>query len=61
MLLRISAGFLDSRSGLDLARLRLDLASGFHLLGFGVGFGLIWLSFTRIWVGCWLGFGLDLA
>ena len=33
LLLRISAGFLDSRSGLDLTRLRSS-ASGFHLLGF---------------------------
>ena len=31
---RISAGFLDSRSGLDSARLRLAFAFGFHLLGF---------------------------
>ena len=48
-LARISVGFLD-RSGLDLARLRLD-------------FGF-WLSFTRRLVGCGLiseGFRLDLV
>ena len=31
---RISAGLPESRSGLDLARLRSDFAFGFHLPGF---------------------------
>ena len=45
-LARLSAGFrLDSRAGLDLAGLRLDLAFGFHFPRILVGLGLISAGF----------------
>ena len=40
---RISAGF-GLILGLALVRFRPDLASGFHLLGFWLDFGLVWLD-----------------
>ena len=44
--LRISWIWFD---WLALAWFRL-VASGFHLLGFGDGFALIWLDFGSIWL-----------
>ena len=51
-------GWLASRSGLALAYFRVDLASGFHLLGFWFDFGWLWLDFYWIWFDfgwIWLG------
>ena len=43
---------------------RIDLASGFHVLGFGLDLIWIWLDFGWIWFGLgwiWLGFQTSLA
>ena len=51
-------GWLASRSGLALAYFRVDLASGFHLLGFWFDFGWLWLDFYWIWFDfgwIWIG------
>ena len=42
----ISAGFRLDSLALDLARLRLDFASRFHFLGFGLD--LVWLGLDSI-------------
>ena len=69
LFLRISDGSrLDSRSGVALAWLRLDLASGLSFTMILVGFGLIWFDFGLIWVDFgwiwfdfgWIWFGLGL-